>query len=124
MGALLLVGLAILVVVIFKSKKKGLPPEPPDDGLDPEPPLPPPVEIGKIYGKVVEGGDMSIPIPDVLVTAGSYDTFTDINGDFEMQVPIGDYAIILFKEGYGRVRWQRRVPSSGYHMGLLRLYLV
>jgi len=96
MGIILLIGLAILAVVILKSRKGGLSVEPEPDPLYPLPPG----TGGKISGGVTEQGNLKIPVPDMLVEANGYSTTTDANGNWQLWLPVGTYTVTISKAGY------------------------
>ncbi len=57
--------------------------------------------MGTIYGSVYQIKSwQTIPIPFAYVQAGDYATFTNLNGEYCLQVPISTYQVIASKPGF------------------------
>ena len=71
----------------------------------------------KLYGKVTARGEGAVPFAAVGVEGGKFGTYTNDNGDYELELPLGRYVLVFTAMGYEPIRKEVYADENAYLSG-------
>ena len=72
----------------------------------------------KLYGKVTARGEGAVPFAAVGVEGGKFGTYSNDNGDYELELPLGRHVLVFTAMGYEPIR-KEVMPMKNFNWSIM-----